>query len=118
MKLFDLNPPPQVLLALTHTSLKQMDALCELVDNAIDSFSHQDAIDRGINEIKIDLPTLTELNRNEGAICVTDNGPGMTAETAEKALTAGYSSQGTYGQLGMFGMGLNIAAGKFARKHA
>ncbi len=115
MKLFNLNPPPQVLVALTHTALKPMDALCELVDNAIDSFTYKQDDLPGINEIVIDLPTLTELQRDEGAIRVSDNGPGMTAADAEKALTAGYSSQNAYERLGMFGMGLNIAAGKFAR---
>lgn len=116
MKLFDLNPPPDVLLALTHTAMKPMDALCELVDNAIDSFSNSSENLQGINEINIELPTLTEIEKGEGAIRVTDNGPGMTAESAEKALTAGHSSQHAYGRLGMFGLGLNIAAGKFAHK--
>ncbi len=116
MKLFDLNPPPRVLVALTHTAMKPIDALCELIDNAIDSFSDDRGDSPGVNEIVIDLPTHTELQKNEGVIRVSDNGPGMTAENAEKALTAGYSSQDTYGRLGMFGMGLNIAAGKFARK--
>lgn len=96
--------------------MKPIDALCELVDNAIDSFVSASDNPPGINEIRIDLPTPTELQRGEGAIRVFDNGPGMTADGSEKALTAGYSSQNAYGRLGMFGMGLNIAAGKFARK--
>ena len=115
MKNFDLNPPPEVLLALTHTALKPIDALCELIDNAADSF-HGNKNPPGLNEIKIELPTTAELSKNEGAIRIIDNGPGMTAEEAENALTAGYTSKRPYGQLGMFGMGLNIAAGKFARK--
>ena len=36
---FDLTPDPNVLIALTQTPLRQMDALCELIDNSIDSFS-------------------------------------------------------------------------------
>ena len=35
---FDLTPDPKVLIALTHTPLQPLDALCELIDNAIDSF--------------------------------------------------------------------------------
>lgn len=118
MNPFDLKPGPQVLVALTHTAMKPIDALCELVDNAIDSFSFIDnsGSPSGINEIKIDLPTLTELQQGVGVIRVSDNGPGMTAEDAKKALTAGYSGQNAYGRLGMFGMGLNIATGKFAHK--
>ena len=116
MKLFDLKPPPDILVALTHTPMKPIDALCEFIDNAIDSFSNKKEGLQGINEINIDLPTMAELQRDEGVIRVTDNGPGMTDEDAAKALTAGYSSQKVYGRLGMFGLGLNIAAGKFARK--
>ena len=36
---FDLTPDPKVLIALTHTPLQPLDALCELIDNAIDSFN-------------------------------------------------------------------------------
>ncbi|MDA8014593.1 MAG: ATP-binding protein [Gammaproteobacteria bacterium] len=116
MKPFDLKPNPRVLLALTHTAMKPIDALCELVDNAIDSFSDTRHESDGVNEIRIDLPTPRELNLGQGAVRVADNGPGMTPEDAEKALTAGYSSQNAYDRLGMFGMGLSIATGKFARK--
>lgn len=115
MEQIDIKPTPQVLLALTHTDLKPIDALCELVDNAIDSFA-ETGNQSGINEIHIDLPTLGELQKDEGKIRIMDNGPGMTLDNVKKALTAGYSSQNAYGRLGMFGMGLNIATGKFARK--
>lgn len=112
----NLGPTPSVLKALTYTSMKPIDALCELVDNAIDSFAGATDKVSGVNEIHIDMPTEGELAAGRGAIRVTDNGPGMTLEAAEKALTAGYSSQNAYDRLGMFGMGLNIATGKFASK--
>lgn len=115
MKPFDLTPDPRVLLALTHTAMKPIDALCELVDNAIDSLWTPGFETNGSREINIDLPTIGELNSGTGAIRVADNGPGMGAESAEKALTAGYSGKNAYDRLGMFGMGLNIATGKFAR---
>ncbi|MDF2859537.1 MAG: hypothetical protein K0Q87_5388 [Neobacillus sp.] len=35
---FDFTPDPKVLIALTHTPMLPLDALCELLDNAIDSF--------------------------------------------------------------------------------
>ena len=37
---FGFTPDPKVLLALTHTPMQPMDALCELIDNAIDSFHY------------------------------------------------------------------------------
>ena len=117
MKTFDLRPPPNVLVALTYTSMKPIDALCELVDNAIDSFVDADIGGR-LNPhpiIDIHLPTLNDLNQGQGMIRVRDNGPGMTLEQAERALTAGCSSHNAFDRLGLFGMGLNIATGKFSR---
>lgn len=115
MKSFNLQPPPNVLMALTYTSMKPIDALCELVDNAIDSFDDvRDAYDMH-PRVDIRLPTHNELNRGEGTIRVQDNGPGMTEEQSEQALTAGYSSRNSYDRLGLFGLGLNIATGKFSR---
>ena len=116
MKHFNLQPTPSVLVALTHTAMEPIDALCELVDNAIDSFSNAEDQADQINEIRIDLPTKGQLEAGSGAVRVSDNGPGMTPEEAQNALTAGYSSHNAYDRLGMFGMGLNIATGKFARK--
>ena len=37
--IFDFTPDPKVLIALTHTPMKPLDALCELIDNSIDSFN-------------------------------------------------------------------------------
>ena len=118
MKPFNLTPTPEVLVALTHTSMKPIDALCELVDNAIDSFSDANARGSSIDAqtINIVLPTTTDIRDWGGLISVRDNGPGMSPKAAEDALRAGYSSHNPYGSLGLFGMGINIATGKFARK--
>ena len=37
-EVLDITPDPKVLIALTHTPLKPLDALCELIDNGIDAF--------------------------------------------------------------------------------
>ena len=117
MKPFDLTPSPRVLLVLTETAMKPIDALCELVDNAIDSFRSAKVDATRVNEIRIDIPTQGALRADAAALIrVTDNGPGMTPDDAEKALTAAYSSRESHGNLGLFGVGLNIATGKFAQK--
>lgn len=111
---FNLTPGPRILLVLTQTAMKPIDALCELVDNAIDSFHGSGK--EGVHEIRIEVPTVTGVNRGGWCIRVSDNGPGMSPEKAEKALTASYSGQNQFDRLGLFGVGLNIASGKFARK--
>lgn len=110
----NLTPDPKVLIALTHTDIKPLDALCELIDNAIDSFTSAKL--QGINIvnpcIRIDLPSIKEINSGTGLLRVSDNGPGLTMEAAEKALRAGFSGNNPYDSLGLFGMGFNISTGK------
>ena len=114
---FDFTPDPKVLLALTHTPMQPLDALCELIDNAIDSF--YSAKIQGIlienPMVLITLPSRKQLMNNGGIIRVQDNGPGMSADIAEKAIRAGFSGNNPYDTLGLFGMGFNISTGKLGR---
>lgn len=110
----NLTPDPKVLIALTHTDIKPLDALCELIDNAIDSFASAKL--QGINIInpcvRIDLPSPKDISNDTGVVRVSDNGPGLTMDSAEKALRAGFSGNNPYDTLGLFGMGFNISTGK------
>ncbi len=114
---FDFTPDPKVLIALTHTPMLPLDALCELIDNAIDSFQVAKLTGIKIENplISIELPRNSDLNKNAGIIRIRDNGPGMTAEMAEKSIRAGFSGNNPYDSLGLFGMGFNISTGKLGR---
>lgn len=116
-KFFDFTPDPKVLIALTHTSMLPLDALCELIDNSIDGFSA--ARIQGVPTEKplivIDLPSRKDIVDNTGILRIRDNGPGMTSQAAEKAIKAGFSGNNPYDNLGLFGMGFNISTGKFGR---
>lgn len=118
MASFDLTPSPNVLIALTHTPMTPLDALCELVDNAIDSFSIAKL--RGAPVIKpvvaIHLPKVAEIEAGQSVLRVQDNGPGMTEEQAERSIKAGFSGNNPFDTLGLFGMGFNIATGKLGRE--
>lgn len=112
---FDFTPDPKVLIALTHTPMQPLDALCEPIDNAIDSFSTAEIQGISIESpmIIIELPSRKQIENNTGILRIRDNGPGMTAENAEKAIKAGFSGNNPYDNLGLFGMGFNISTGKF-----
>lgn len=118
METFDLTPDPKVLVALTRTPLAPLDALCELIDNGLDSFRTAKLQGSPILHpiIVVELPRIAQLDRGEGVVRVQDNGTGLTSEMAEKALKAGYSGNNPYDNLGLFGMGFNIATGKLGRK--
>ena len=63
--IFDFTPDPKVLIALSHTSMLPLDALCELIDNAIDSFSLAQL--QGVQVIQptvwIDLPKKVDIEK-------------------------------------------------------
>src|SRR3954462_10260033 len=83
---FNLTPDPRVLVALTHTPLQPLDALCELIDNSLDSFRYAQLSGNAVEYplIIIELPGRAEADRGEGTVRVRDNGPGLPAEMAEK----------------------------------
>ena len=110
----NLTPDTKVLIALTHTHIQPLDALCELIDNAIDSFSSAKLQGNPVEHpvVRIDLPKLSEIDAGKGVVRVSDNGPGLSVDSAEKALRAGFSGNNPYDTLGLFGMGFNISTGK------
>jgi hypothetical protein len=112
-----INPDPKVLIALTHTPLKPLDALCELIDNGIDSFRTGKL--QGEPErhplVEVTVPGEAETRRGEGVVRVVDNGPGLDREGLGDALSVGFSGKNRYDTLGLFGMGFNIATGKLGR---
>jgi Double zinc ribbon/Histidine kinase-, DNA gyrase B-, and HSP90-like ATPase len=114
----DITPDPRVLIALTRTPLAPIDALCELIDNGIDSF--HDARLKGHPVVhplvQVTLPGAAEVGRGEGVVRVQDNGLGQTASHVANALRAGYTSKNPFDTLGLFGMGFNIATGKLGRR--
>lgn len=117
-KPFDLTPDPKVLIALTHTPLKPLDALSELIDNSIDSFTLAENMGQKVEHpiVAISLPSRSEVDNRQGVLRIRDNGIGMSKEMAEKALKAGFTGNNPYDSLGLFGMGLNIATGKLGSK--
>ncbi|HLH32965.1 MAG TPA: hypothetical protein VKY31_17315, partial [Terriglobia bacterium] len=72
----DLTPDPKVLVALTATPLQPLDALCELIDNSIDSFEYARRAGQPIPFplIVVDIPGSAELERGAGIVRVRDNG--------------------------------------------
>ncbi len=107
----DLTPAPRVLQMLGEINLEQWRCLAELIDNSIDGFLDAARggapIDRP--EVSVSIPT----SDVEGArVQVSDNGPGMSIETLENALRAGWSGNDALSKLGLFGMGFNIATAR------
>lgn len=115
----NLTPDPRILVALTHNPLAPLDALCELIDNALDSFADARLGGKPIEFplVAVQLPGPGDIRHGVGSLVVRDNGPGLTPAGAEKALRAGFSGKTSRsGRLGLFGMGFNVATGKIGQR--
>ncbi len=108
---FDLRPDPRILPMLGEINLAQWRCLAELIDNSVDGFLAAARRGQPITapEIVINVPTADVA---AARVTVRDNGPGMTPEVLEKAVRAGWTGNSPVGNLGMFGMGFNIATAR------
>jgi Histidine kinase-, DNA gyrase B-, and HSP90-like ATPase len=108
----DLTPDTRVLQMLGEIDLQQWRCLAELVDNAIDGFMlaarSADPIENP--EINVSLPAA---DIESARVVVRDNGPGMSMDTLEHAVRAGWTGKNNpLADLGLFGMGFNIATAR------
>lgn len=108
---FDLQPDPRILPMLGEISLVQWRCVAELVDNSVDSFISAGRAGRPIElpEVHVSLPTHDD---ERAKVTIRDNGPGMDAATLERAVRAGWTGNDPIGNLGLFGMGFNIATAR------
>lgn len=108
---FDLLPDPRILQMLGEINLAQWRCLAEFIDNSVDAFLAAKASGHAVShpEIHISVPTTDAATAR---VTVTDNGPGMDPATLEKAVRAGWTSNDPIHNLGMFGMGFNIATAR------
>lgn len=108
---FDLTPDPRVLQILGEINLDQWKCLAELIDNGVDAFINSHRAGEPVDSpcVSISLPTQ---DRADAAVAIRDNGPGMTIEQLERAVRAGWSGNNPLDNLGLFGMGFNIATAR------
>ena len=107
----DLTPDPRVLQMLGEINLQQWRCLAELIDNSIDGFLHATRNGNPIKHSEI-LVTVPTADAETARVTVRDNGPGMSIETLENAVKAGWSGNDPLSSLGLFGMGFNIATAR------
>lgn len=107
----DITPTPRVLRTLGQIPFATWQCLAELIDNSIDGFqrAEREGLDLGQRRIVISWPTG---DQGGGQIEVLDTGPGMTLEQLSNCVRAGYSENDPINNLGLFGMGFNIATAR------
>src|SRR2546427_292077 len=108
---FDLQPHPRILPMLGEINLSQWRCIAELIDNSIDAFltAARGGASLQSPEVHVSLPTTDSASAK---ITVRDNASGMDAITLENAVRAGWTGNDPVSNLGMFGMGFNIATAR------
>ncbi|MBL6760973.1 MAG: ATP-binding protein [Ilumatobacteraceae bacterium] len=97
----DATPDPRVLEVLSNFPLAVSHCFAEIIDNSIDNLKQNDADDGHI-----------DITIENGVLRFIDNGSGMDVTALEKSVKAGSSDKSKYSDLGLFGVGFNIATSK------
>lgn len=108
----NLQPHPRLLSVLGDIEFAPWQCLAELIDNAFDEFLRHPGEPEPT--VSITLPSRRS-DPSNGEVWVRDNGPGLTLDQLQNALRAGWTSNDRYGQLGLFGMGFNIATARLGK---
>ncbi|GAA2996590.1 hypothetical protein GCM10010519_31940 [Streptomyces lactacystinicus] len=110
----NVTPHPRILGVLGDIEFSHWQCLAELIDNSFDEFQAAGGtVDRP--SVAISLPPANS-QRATAEITVQDNGRGMSLDAVTNAISAGWTSNGRHGSLGLFGMGFNISTARLGRR--
>ena len=111
----DITPTPRILRTLGEIPFQTWQCIAELVDNSIDAFLSDMSLDDRERRI-----TVTWSSDSVGATArtveISDNASGMSIDQLQNAVRAGYTSNDPIGNLGLFGMGFNIATARLGEE--
>lgn len=110
-EMIDVRPHPRLLGVLGDIEFAAWQCLAELADNAFDDFLVAPPPPGETPTVGITLPGRGS-SHTDAQVWITDNGRGMDLGRLNNALRAGWSGNQRFGQLGLFGMGFNIATAR------
>lgn len=112
-KLIDITPTPRILRTLGEIPFQPWQCIAELVDNALDAFAEISRSGTAIDDKKINVCWSSDgVASKARSIEISDTGVGIGVEQIQNAARAGYSSNDPTSNLGLFGMGFNIATAR------
>lgn len=109
----DITPTPRILRVLGEIPFQPWQCIAELIDNSIDAFLDSDS--KGLELEKRDITVAWARDTVPPAkrtLEIADTACGMSLEQLQNAVRAGYSSNDPINNLGLFGMGFNIATAR------
>jgi hypothetical protein len=109
----DITPTPRILRTLGDIPFRAWQCLAELMDNSLDAFTDAENKGKVIDGPRVDIHWSNDsVPARDREIIVEDNGPGMELAVLQNAAKAGYSNNDPIHNLGLFGMGFNIATAR------
>ena len=113
-----ITPSPRILKMLGQIEFAEWQCLAELIDNSIDALRQAES--SGTSKlpdddycIEVYLPDAPVTRTS--TVEVRDHAPGMTPERLQQAVRAGWSGNDQFDQLGLFGMGFNVATARLGK---
>ena len=109
----DITPTPRVLRILGDIPFEPWQCFAELIDNSLDAFAEADRIGIALTDPNVQIAwSRDSVSARDKEIQIVDNAQGMSLSTLQRAARAGYSSNDPVNNLGLFGMGFNIATAR------
>jgi len=113
----DITPKPRILRTLGEIPFQPWQCFAELIDNSIDAFMRLEREGRGLPERSIHVKWSGEnVAATDRVIEIEDTADGMPLEVITNMAKAGYSGNNPIDNLGLFGMGFNIATARLGEK--
>ena len=109
----DITPSPKILRVLGDIPFEPWQCIAELVDNSIDAYLSGDLKGNVSEDRNITVSwSKDNVASHDRTLEVRDSAKGMTLDQLRNAVRAGYSSNNPVSNLGLFGMGFNIATAR------
>lgn len=111
----DITPSPKILKMLAKIEFAPWQCIAELVDNSFDEFLNLKRVEHQWSEpleVEVTLPSAAAAKKPDAVIVVQDNGRGMPIERVREAVRAGFTGNDPLSNLGLFGMGFNVATAR------
>ncbi|MBW5470995.1 hypothetical protein GPJ61_24595 [Brevibacillus formosus] len=113
----DITPNPRILRTLGEIPFEPWQCFAELIDNSIDAFEFAKSNQIPLSKRQIVISWSSDsATASDRRIEIRDTGPGMSLDTIHDAVRAGYSSKNPVNDLGLFGMGFNIATARLGEE--
>lgn len=113
----DITPTPRILRTLGEIPFQTWQCFAELIDNSIDAFMRSEREGKGIEDQGVIVKWSGDgVRGDERVIEVIDSADGMTVEQISNMAKAGYSGNNPVDNLGLFGMGFNIATARLGER--